>query len=258
MAESTGKEGKGITPVAGEPLGAPQNYGEDRLFVYLRLDGDDNDTADDAMQRIESSGQPVVRLELRDRYDWGAEFFRWEFANAVAGSILGIHPFDQPDVQGAKDMTGRVLEQYKLSRRLPQLDVGDSLKGMLSEAGPGDYLAIMAYLPRSSEVDEGLAALRERVMERYRIATTLGYGPRFLHSTGQLHKGGPATGLFLQLTSDHDKDVPIPGEPYSFGVLADAQALGDLEALRELGRRLARIQLGQDAGAEIRALAGEL
>ena len=258
IAESTGKEGNGIIPVAGEPLVAPDYYGDDRLFVYLRLEGDDNAATDAAMERIESSGRPVVRLEMRDRYDLGAEFFRWEFATAVAGAILGVNPFDQPNVQAAKDLTDSVLKGYQASGRLPQMEARNSLKGMLVEARPGDYLAIMAYLRQTPDMDEALAHLRQGVMARYRIATTLGFGPRFLHSTGQLHKGGPAKGLYLQITAGHDKDMDIPGEPYTFGVLADAQALGDLQALQGLGWPAVRIHLGPDGEAEIRELAKDL
>ena len=258
IAESTGKEAKGIIPVAGEPLMAPAYYGDDRLFVYLRLESDDNVATDNALERIQASGQPVVRLELRDRYVLGAEFFRWEFATAVAGAILGIHPFDQPNVQQAKDLTGRVLQEYQASGRLPQAEAPNSLKDLLSEARPGDYLAIMAYVNQTPEVDQASAELRQRVTERHRIATTMGYGPRFLHSTGQLHKGGPGSGLFLQLTADHLRDMPIPGEPYTFGVLADAQALGDLQALQTRGQRVAKVNLGSDNAAGVQRLTREL
>ena len=258
IAESTGKESKGISPIAGEPLVDPTHYGEDRLFVYLRLEGDDNAVIDAAIDGLESSGQPVVRLELRDRYDLGAEFFRWEFATAVAGTILGIHPFDQPNVQEAKDLTARVLRKHQSSSKLPQVEATSSVGKLLAGAKPGDYLAIMAYIRQTPEVDRALTDLRRRVIARYGIATIVGYGPRFLHSTGQLHKGGPATGLFLQLTTDHEKDLPIPGKPYTFGMLADAQALGDLQALQALGRRVARVHLDSDHEAGIRRLDEEL
>ena len=200
LAESTGKEGRGIVPIAGEPLLPAAAYGDDRLFVYLRLEGDDNSHTDPWMGAIRSSGHPVVRLDLRDKYDLGGEFFRWEYATAVAGSILGIHPFDQPDVQGAKDMTGRVLQEHQATDRLPQaqpgtaLEPAGSLKALLSRAAPGDYLAVVAYVLQTPVVDEALGELRRVVMERYRVATTLGYGPRYLHSTGQLHKGGAPHG----------------------------------------------------------------
>lgn len=258
IAESTGKEGRGIIPVAGEPLMDPGFYDDDRQFVYLRLDDDDNADTDAAIAAIESSGQPVVRLELRDLYDLGAEFFRWEFATAVAGAILGIQPFDQPNVQQAKDETVDGLKEHRRSGRLPKVDTPGSLAALLANARQGDYLAIMAYIRQTPETDKALAELRRMVTERHHIATTLGYGPRFLHSTGQVHKGGPDSGLFLQLTTDHQKDIPVPGESYTFGVLADAQAQGDLKALKDLGRRVARIRLTSGDEPEIMRLAGEV
>ena len=258
IAESTGKYGKGIVPVAGEPLLAPEHYGDDRLFAYLRLEGDANADLDAAIERLRESGQPVVRLDLRDRYDLGAEFFRWEFATAVAGAIVGIHPFDQPNVQQAKDLTARVLEEYQSSGRLGGIEAPGSVKELLSQIRPGDYLAIMAYLPETPKLNDALAELRRGVMERHRVATTFGYGPRFLHSTGQLHKGGPNTGLFLQITRSRNTDLPIPGAPYTFGVLADAQALGDLQALQGAGRRVARVQLQERYEEAIRKLSMEL
>jgi transaldolase / glucose-6-phosphate isomerase len=258
LAESTAKEGTGIIPIAGEPLLVPESYGQDRFFVYLRLADDDNATIDAAMERIQTAGQPVVRLDLKDRYDLGAEFFRWEFATAVAGFLLGINPFDQPDVQSAKDKTDSVLEQYRSSGRLPRVESTDSLQELLAQARPGDYLATMAYLLETPELNQALEALRRKVMERHRISTTLGYGPRFLHSTGQLHKGGPDSGLFLQLTAGHQRDIPIPGQPFTFGILNDAQSLGDLQALQSAGRRVARIHLGSDAEADIMKLVDQL
>jgi glucose-6-phosphate isomerase/transaldolase/glucose-6-phosphate isomerase len=258
LAESTGKEGRGIVPIAREPLGAPGRYGDDRVFVYLRLAGDDNAFNDRALEGIERSGQPVVRLDLGDEYDLGGEFFRWEFATAVAGAVLGIHPFDQPDVQGAKDMTDRMLLQHRREGRLPLVEAPGDLSHALAQAKPGDYLAIMAYIPQTAETEGALDQLRRTVLERHGTATTLGYGPRFLHSTGQLHKGGPNTVICLQLTADDGPDVPIPGEPYSFGVLAEAQAAGDLQALQASGRRIVRVDVGPDPAHGIRRLAAEL
>ncbi|MCH8284444.1 MAG: glucose-6-phosphate isomerase, partial [Chloroflexi bacterium] len=257
IAESTGKEGKGIVPVAGEPLLEPAAYGNDRFFVYLRLDGDDNADLDQAMQRLQSSGQPVLRWALKDRYDLGAEFFRWEFANAVAGAILGIQPFDQPNVQQAKDLTAQVLASYEKEGRLPDVSATGSLRELLSGAKPGDYLAIMAYVQETPAVVARLTDLRRAVMQRHGIATTLGFGPRFLHSTGQLHKGGPPTGLYLQIVTDDAHDLPVPGETYSFGVLAAAQALGDLNALEALGRRVARVTLKGDVETSLASMAIE-
>ena len=250
IAESTGKEGRGIIPVNAEPLAAPSCYGDDRLFVYVRLGGDDNDALDAAVEALEASGHPVVRLELKDRYDLGAEFFRWQFATAVAGSVLGIHPFDQPDLQQAKDETARGLQEHRETGRLPEPEEGGSLEELLSQAKPGDYLGILAYVRETPETNEAFTELRKRVMERYHIATTVGYGPRFLHSTGQVHKGGPNSGLFLQISAERGDDIPVPLEPYTFGVLADAQTLGDMRALKAQGRRVAGVRLKAQQHAE--------
>ena len=258
IAESTGKESKGIIPVIGEPLVDVKHYNNDRLFAYLRLEGDDNSAMDTAVEQIKAAGQPVMTINLQDRYDLGAEFFRWEFATAVAGAILGIHPFDQPDVQRVKDATERLLKEYTASGHLPQGKDTIPLNDLIDAAEKGKYLAIMAYVNQTPEVDRALGELRRKVVERHQIATTLGYGPRLLHSTGQLHKGGPDTGLFLQITASHDKDLPIPGQPYTFGVVADAQALGDLEALQSLGRHVTRIDLKQGDGTAISRLVSEL
>jgi glucose-6-phosphate isomerase len=258
IAESTGKDGKGIIPVANEPLMQPIYYGTDRLFVYLRVEGDQNQTQDSAISRLISSGHPVVVLEMRNKYDIGAEFFRWEFATAVAGAILGINPFDQPDVQKAKDTTDGLLQEYGVSGRLPKLETIGSLTDLLKNSGRGRYLAIMAYLHQTSETDEVLAELRREVEEHYNIATTLGYGPRFLHSTGQLYKGGQNTGLFLQLTANHIKDLPIPRKPYTFGTVADAQALGDFQSLQATGRQVIRVQMPRSEVSFIKRLIAQI
>ena len=262
IAESTGKDGTGIVPVAGEPLGSPEEYGDDRVFVYLRVSGDDNAVLDVATERLAGAGHPLVQLVLTDAYDIAAEFFRWEFATAVAGSILGVQPFDQPNVQAAKDATDRVLDGYRAAGALPDAAPVSSAKELLAGARPGDYLAVMAYVAQSGGVDAAAAALRKRVMERYKIATTFGYGPRFLHSTGQLHKGGANSGLFLQLTcdaqGDDGDDVAIPGGDFGFRTLVAAQALGDFEALGAAGRRVARVDLSPDAEAGILRLLAEL
>jgi glucose-6-phosphate isomerase len=254
IAESTGKEGKGIIPVSHEPVMKPDCYGDDRLFVYLRVEGDDNSVADEVVSRLISSGQPAIVLQLKDTYDIGAEFFRWEFATAVAGAVLGIQPFDQPDVQESKDVTARLLEEFSASGHLPELETSGSPADLLSHAAQGRYLAIMAYLHQTSDIDRAIASLRKKVSERYRIATTAGYGPRYLHSTGQLYKGGKNTGLFLQLVVDHDKDLPVPGKPYTFGVVADAQALGDFQALGAAGRVAARLNLHESKASIIEGL----
>ena len=251
LAESTGKNGCGIIPVAAEPLADPEAYGADRFFVHLRLAGDDNAAADAALSRLHSAGHPVAVLELPDIYHLGAEFYRWEYATAVAGHILGIHPFDQPDVQDAKDRTVSALDGYRSAGQLPPPPAGNAaaLQTLLDASKPGDYLAILAYLPETGALEDALRELRRRVMRRYGIATTAGYGPRYLHSTGQLHKGGPASGIFLQLIQTHAGDIDIPGWPFSFGILADAQAQGDRQALQELGRRTVAIHLGDNEPA---------
>ena len=206
LAESTGKEGTGIVPVANEPLGLSQEYGNDRLFVYLRLEGDDNEEIDLSMDSLRAAGYPVVRIDLRDKYDIGAEFFRWEFATAVAGSILKVNPFDQPDVQSAKDMTDALLEHFRNTGLLERnVGTSGSLWDLLAQATQGDYLAVLVYATETPGVNKALQILRRKVMQRCGVATTVGYGPRYLHSTGQLHKGGPASGLFLQLTIDHSR-----------------------------------------------------
>ena len=258
LAESTGKEGKGIVPVAGEPLMDAASYGDDRFFVYLRLEGDDNTEPDRAVEQLVAAGHPVMRHSLRDRYDIGAEFLRWEFATSVAGAILGIHPFDHPNVQSAKDATAQVLRELSESGRLPREGASFAPGELGSRVKPGDYVAILAYIPQTGEADEALSGLRRRIGDRFHVATTLGYGPRYLHSTGQLHKGGPDTGIFLFLTAAHGRDLPIPGEAYTFGDLAGAQALGDLRALRSEGRYVALLELGADAAAAVRDLALKL
>lgn len=258
LAESTGKDRTGVIPVAAEPLPSQADgcYGDDRFFVQLRLADDDNAEPDGLAEQLRVAGHPVAVLELRDVYDLGAEFYRWEYATAIAGHVLGIHPFDQPDVQGAKDRTVSVLEQWRRDGNLPSArsDDGARLAHLLELCQPGDYLAIMAYLPDTPAIREMVRELRRRVMMKHKIATTMGYGPRFLHSTGQLHKGGPDSGIFLQLTQDHRSDVPIPGWDVSFGVLADAQALGDLQALDDLGRRTVSVHLGSDPAAGIKRI----
>lgn len=257
IAESTGKDGKGIVPVVNEPLLEPDAYGDDRVFVHVRLSGGDNAAADVALERVRDAGHPVVTLEMDDVYDVGAEFFRWEMATAVAGHLLAIQPFDQPNVQQAKDMTNRVLETYVNEGALPGAEEG-SVHSLLDQAGEGEYLSIMAYVEETDGVTNAVNMLRQYAMRKHRIATTLGYGPRFLHSTGQLHKGGPNTGLFLQVAANVRSDIPIPGERFSFGTLAAAQAIGDYEALKEAGRRVARINLGGDAEAAVLRLLGSL
>lgn len=258
IAESTGKEGKGIIPVVTEPLVNPKYYGDDRLFIYLRMEDDDNAIVDEAVNHIKSSGQPMLTLKVQDKYDLGAEFFRWEFATAVAGSILSVNPFDQPDVQKSKELTEHILEEYSNTGHLPETSSAASIAGLLAGAEEGKYFAIMAYFRQTVEVDEALLDLRRRIVQRYCIATTLGYGPRFLHSTGQLHKGGPNSGLFLQLTTEHEKDLLIPGKPYTFGVVVDAQAKGDFQALFAAGRCVTSIHLEHQDNSDIGQLTEKL
>ncbi len=252
IAESLGKEGRGIVPVAGEPLLPPESYGDDRLFVYLRPEG--NGQADAEMDRLAEAGHPVMRVDLGDRCNLGGEFFRWEYATAVAGSMLDVHPFDQPDVQGAKDNTDALLDAFHRDDRLPDRAPSGSISALLQQAGPGDYLAITPYIPMDDETDELLCDIRARVMRKHGIATTSGYGPRYLHSTGQLHKGGPGSGLFLQLTMGRHRELAIPGQMYGFDVLARAQAIGDHQALSNLGRRLITVDLGDDIKGSLRRL----
>jgi glucose-6-phosphate isomerase len=234
IAESTGKEGKGIVPVEGEDLGNPDVYGDDRLFVATG--GPDGG----ALDALVEAGNPEVRIPFEDTIELGGEMFRWEFATAVAGAVIGIHPFDQPDVQSAKDATKRILAEEKI----PDVDPGD-LNQLLSSARSGDYLAIQAYIPRNQENIRRLHGIRMRMRDRMRIATMVGFGPRFLHSTGQLHKGGPNTGVFIQVVDRPHSDLSIPGQSYTFGHLIAAQAAGDLMELRDRDRRVARVSLAE-------------
>ena len=231
IAESTGKEGKGILPVTGEDLGPPKAYGSDRLFVaYGEHEG---------LEGVEARGHPVIRIA--DGAAFGGEFFRWEFATAVAGHVLDINPFDQPNVEEAKRSTKQILESGP--GEAPGVDDVNALLGTLRRR---DYVAIQAYVDPNVESEQALQRARLAIRDRYKVATTLGFGPRYLHSTGQFHKGGPDTGVFVQVVDrTHDADVPIPGAPYTFGKLIDAQALGDLLALRAQGRRVGRVTLEQ-------------
>jgi len=267
VAESTGKAGKGIIPVVGEPITAAEEYGDDRYFVFLTLAGESRDELGGLAGDLMALGHAGRHIELADPLDVGAEFVRWEVATAAAGIVLGIDPFDQPNVQESKDATKELLEAYRSRGALPQPmpvvsepglsvsadpeplgDVPVTVDGAvarlleLTEAGR-DYFAILAYLPPDDAVAERLESMRERIRAATGAATTLGFGPRFLHSTGQLHKGGPDTGVFLQVTADPSKDLPIPGWEESFGTLIAAQALGDLASLQKRGRRAVRLHL---------------
>jgi transaldolase/glucose-6-phosphate isomerase len=270
IAESTGKEGKGIIPIGDEPIGDPSVYSGDRLFVALRVG--DNAEFDGSVEVLKTAGHPVVTFDLVDKYDLAAEFFRWQFATAVAGAHLGIDPFDEPNVKESKDNTNAVLEQYQQTGSLPDeaaavtdgaLRVyGDvtgnsaaaAISAHLDTANPGDYVALMAYVTPDDANQDALQDLRVAIRDTRRLATTLGFGPRFLHSTGQLHKGGPNTGVYIQITADDGTDVPIPGKPFTFSVLKRAQAAGDLQSLRTHGRRVIRIHIAGNLDAGLKSL----
>lgn len=270
IAESTGKNGTGILPVVGEPVGEPDVYGDDRLFLYLRLNGDD--TYDEAVQALEDAGQPVVRLHLRDLYDLGEQFFLWEMATAVAGYRLGINPFDQPNVEAAKALARQAVAAYRETGQFPEDEptplTAEALTAFWAQAQPGNpatgsgrsYVALQAYVQPTAETDAALQALRTRIRDTRKLATTVGYGPRFLHSTGQVHKGDRGNGLFIQFTSDPLRDVAIPdeaGKPdagMTFGLLKMAQVLGDKQALQDAGRRVIRFHLGSNVVSSLRKL----
>jgi glucose-6-phosphate isomerase len=265
IAESTGKEGRGILPVDGEPILPADRYGEDRCFVYLRLASDQNADTDDAARTIEARGNPVMTIDLEDACDLGREFMRWEFAVAVAGHVLGINPFDEPNVQESKDNTNRVLREFEAAGKLDSLADSDfavvdssgapsAVTSLWDDLTPGAYLAITAYIQQTPATDRAFADLRRTVAERFEVATTLGYGPRFLHSTGQLHKGGPPTGVFLQVTAADREDAEIPDRPFTFGQLKRAQAIGDFASLVAHGRPVVRLHLGSDIGAGLAGL----
>jgi transaldolase/glucose-6-phosphate isomerase len=262
IAESTGKEGRGILPVVGEPLGAPGVYGADRLFVFMQVEGDALDEG--MITALEGAGHPIVRLKLHDRYDLGGQFFLWEMATAVAGQRLGINPFDQPNVEAAKVLARQMVSEFMDSGELPESGTAplnnEAIKSFLKHARQGDpksgkgrsYIALHAYVEPNPKTDTALLRLRTKLRDSTRLATTLGYGPRFLHSTGQLHKGDAGNGLFIQITSNGAYDLDIPDEAgseessISFGVLKSAQALGDLHALLDEERSVIRFQLDGD------------
>ncbi len=266
IAESTGKEGKGLVPVAGEQLGAPDKYGEDRVFISIELD--ERSEAGAQLDALSSAGHPVIRLRLRDSYDLGAEFFRWEFATAIAATHLGIDPFDEPNVQESKDNTRKLLLQYEKEGKISPTDatpthknpeaVARAIEEFLENASPPQYVALMAYVAPTSKSERALAELQVAVRDRWHTATTTGFGPRFLHSTGQLHKGGPPTGLYIQFTQKDTADVVIPGQKFSFSVLKEAQSTGDLTALRDHGRQALHIVLGPDPEQELEHIPQEL
>jgi glucose-6-phosphate isomerase len=280
LAESTGKRGRGVIPVDCEPAGPPEVYGDDRVFVYLDA-AERNDELESSVQALEAAGYPVITTTTDDAYALGREYLRWEIATAVLGAVLRINPFDEPNVQESKDNTRQVLEEYARAGDLPRSDPAarddglalymDGTTGaMLRDSGDGtvpglvaalagraqppQYVAIMAYIRRSEEHDRLLTELRKAVRDVTGAATTVGYGPRFLHSTGQMHKGGPPTGIFLQITCEDDVDIDIPGSKFGFSVLKQSQALGDMQALQSRKRPVVSVHLEDDVTANLRDL----
>ena len=275
VAESTGKQGKGIVPVDREEVGPPEVYGNDRIFAYVRLESAPDQAQDAKVAALEQAGHPVVRIPLGDTYDLGQEFFRWEIATAVAGSIIGINPFNQPDVEASKIATRNLTTEYEKTGSLPaekpvledngvklftdavnadalaKAAGGDKslagyLRAHIRRAGAGDYFALLAYIQMNTQHETLLQKLRQALRDRKRVATCLEFGPRFLHSTGQAYKGGPNSGVILQVTCDDAADLPVPGQKYTFGVVKAAQARGDFQVLAERGRRALRAHLGRD------------
>ena len=283
VAESTGKDGHGIIPVDREPMQAPDAYSQDRVFVYVRLESKPDTKQDATIAAIEKAGHPVIRLTMNDIYDLGAEFFLWEVATAVAGAVIGINAFNQPDVEASKIATRTLTSAYEQTGSLPAEApiVDDSgirlfadernasdlaaaagssrtlvsyLKAHLSRIQSGDYFAVLGYIPMNATHDDSLQGIRRAVLNNKRVATCLGFGPRFLHSTGQAYKGGPNSGVFLQVTCDDAADLPVPQQKYSFGIVKAAQARGDFQVLADRGRRALRVHLGKDLKAGLAQL----
>lgn len=280
LAESTGKSGKGIIPVDRECLAKPDAYGTDRVFAYLRLESDPDKEQSAAIDALAKAGNPVVRIVLPDTYSLGQEFFRWEIATAVAGALIGINAFNQPDVEASKTETRKLTSEYESTGKLPSespfftgdgaklyadlkntaaLKGGGTLAGFmkkhLARLGEGDYFALLGYITMNKADEEALQAIRLAVRDNKKVATVLGFGPRFLHSTGQAYKGGPNSGVFLQITCDDAVDILVPGQKYTFGVVKSAQARGDFAVLAERGRRALRVHLGKDVAAGLVTLA---
>jgi transaldolase/glucose-6-phosphate isomerase len=283
LAESTGKQGKGLIPVDAEPLGAPDVYGTDRVFIHVGYT-DRADPRPERLQALEQAGHPVIRIGLKDAYQLGQEFFRWEIATAVAGSIIGIDSFDQPDVEASKIATKKLTTAYESKGSLPpeapffeadgiklfadprnadalrasarELSLEGLLEAHFDQIEPGDYAAFLAYIQRDPATIKTLQAIRLDVRDHKKVATVVGFGPRFLHSTGQAYKGGPNSGVFLQITADNTEDLPVPGQHYSFGIVKEAQARGDFDVLAERGRRALRVHLGADLSVQLDRLAG--
>jgi transaldolase/glucose-6-phosphate isomerase len=282
IAESTGKRGRGLVPVHEEPLGSSEVYDQDRLFVYIGLADEHGTAPEEALAALERAGHPVVRIVLGERYHVGQEFFRWELATAVAGAIIGVNPFDQPDVEASKVKTRELTTAFEKTGRLPpeipigqdggitlfadgrnadalmgvakETDLGSLLRNHLARLGTGDYVALLAYIERNARHRAALQEIRTMIRDKKRVATCVGFGPRFLHSTGQAYKGGPPSGVFLQITCDDAQDLPVPGQKYSFGIVKAAQARGDFDVLAERGRRALRVHLGADVAAGLAVL----
>ena len=281
---STGKIGKGIVPVDSEAAGAPSVYGNDRLFAYTRLASDKDEAQDKAVAALEAAGQPVVRIIVNDPMQLGQEFFRWEMATAVAGSIIGINPFDQPDVEASKVKTRELTTAYEATGKLPpekpfatfdgielfadprnegelkakSTTLVAALQAHLGRAKAGDYVAMLAYIDRTQAHIEAMQKMRHSVRDKKKLATCLGFGPRFLHSTGQAYKGGPNSGVFLQITCSDPADLPVPGARYTFGVVKAAQARGDFDVLADRGRRALRVHLSGGVESGLKTLASAL
>ena len=279
IAESTGKVGKGIIPADRERVVRPSTYGNDRVFAYLRLASKPNKAQDGAVMALQRAGHPVVSISVSDAYALGQEFFRWEIATAVAGSIMGINAFNQPDVEASKVETRKLTSEYEAKGKLPievpffeaggmqffadeknvaaihgGLNAAAVLKRHLCRISAGDYFAVLGYIPMNAENEKALQAIRHTVRDKKKVATVLGFGPRFLHSTGQAYKGGPNSGVFLQITCDNVKDLPVPGQKYTFGVVKAAQARGDFAVLAERARRALRIHLGKNLKSALATL----
>ena len=280
LAESTGKQGKGIVPVDREKLGKPEVYGGDRVFVYLRLQTKPDAKQDAAVKALERDGLPVVRIAVKNIYNLGQEFFRWEIATAVAGSIIGINAFNQPDVEASKVETRKLTAEYESSGKLPPetpfletdgvklyadpkntaalrgaVTLVDALKSHLDRINANDYFGVLAYITMNKQHEDALQVIRHMVRDAKKSATVLGFGPRFLHSTGQAYKGGPTSGVFLQITCDDKIDFAVPGQKYTFGVVKAAQARGDFAVLAERGRRALRLHVGKNVKADLAKLA---
>jgi len=280
IAESTGKIGKGIIPIDRERVGRPSAYGNDRVFAYLRLASKPNASQDAAVHALEKAGEAVVRINLPSINSLGQEFFRWEIATAVAGSIIGINAFNQPDVEASKVETRNLTSEYETTGSLPAespffeergiklfadekntaalkggAKLTDILRAHLSRIGANDYFGVLGYIPMNDKNEKALQAIRHAVRDKKKVATVLGFGPRFLHSTGQAYKGGPNSGVFLQITCDDARDLPVPGQRYTFGVVKAAQARGDFAVLAERGRRALRVHLGKNLTSGLAALA---